>query len=192
MSQSETQESSWSLTEDLKNSGINDESLKEEEEETKSPTAGKRKNSKAKVADAKVADTKEEKKMTAKEKRDAEFATILATRAPEGTNQVSFVALAGKNNSGGIYVPTECVFVFNSADAEQYEKVKEAIVAKARKWKKRCPDVPNPFWLIDGGSSVLPLTAVGGVDRGCTEIPTRKKRVVEDEVVEKKSKRARK
>jgi hypothetical protein len=196
---SESQMSNWDFTECFRGAKVSDDvdiPLEDEEQKEETPT-GKRKRdsngaSKSKVKDPKTKEAgKEEKKMTAKEKMDIEFAAILATRAAEGTNPVSFVALAGKNNSGGVFVPPECVFAFNRGDMEQFEKVKEAIVTKARKWKERCPNIPNPFWLIDGGTSAMPLTAVGGVDRGCTEIPTKKSKVVEEEV-EKKSKRAKK
>ena len=167
---------------------VEEENEAGKEPEKEEPSAGSGRRTRAKAGKDVVMD---EKTMTPKQKMDSEFAAILATRAPAGANQVSFVALAGKNNSGGVFVPPECCFAFNRGDAEQFEKVKEAIVAKARKWKERCPKIANPFWLIDGGTSVMPLTAVGGVDRGCTEIPTKRSRVA-DEEVEKRPKRARK
>ena len=194
---SESQRSDWDFTEAFKGAKVNDMdmSLKEEDEPEQEEAGTQKRKRTVKEVKTKETKTKEEvkdeKKMTAKEKRDAEFAAILATRVPQGTNTVSFVALAGKNNGGGVFVPPECVFAFNLGDEDQYDKVKEAIVLKARKWRERCPNVSNPFWMIDGNASMMPLTAVGGVDRGCTEIPTKKSKVVE-EVEEKKSKRAKK
>lgn len=88
--------------------------------------------------------------------------------------QFNMVALAGKKSGGAIFVPQETIFVFNGNDIDQLNAVRMALVKKAREWKEKNPGVTNAFQLIESfGMSNVNITAVGGIDFGCSRIPTK-------------------
>lgn len=134
---------------------------------TPASSAGKRKK-----AEKKTSPIKEHPEVNEDEEMIKEFQQLYNNRA-QGTFAFTVVALAGKNKQGGVYVPQECVYIVSNNDVDQTKSVQKAIVEKAREWRKACPDISRPCWLIEAsGLSSEKITAVGGVDMGCKRIPT--------------------
>ena len=162
---SKSQESNWDFTESFRNM----------ETENFAPTLRK-KRSISSVDPVPDPVPEEEEDLEEKKLLEEFNALIEKVKQSNRTYQFNVVALAGKKSGGAVFVPQETAFFFNGQDIDQVNAVRVALTKKAREWKEKNPGIINAFQLIETtGFSDVTISAVGGIEFGCSRIPMKPK-----------------
>lgn len=170
-SQGDSQSSDWGITECFKRAGVDekDEDMKDAGSKRKTRTS---KPNLEKVPEKKGKPDPVAEKVNEDLKKLHEFELRWAEDSKKRNHEFTVIALQGKTKTGGIFVPEGCMFAINVNDPEQSRKVKIVLTEKAREWTAKCPDVVEPFYIIQAnGFANQKITAIGGIDYGLKSIP---------------------